>query len=367
MNPPLTAPEVSLIIPTFNEVGNVRALVQRLDVALGPVAWEVIFADDDSTDGTIPTLRQMALRDPRVRVLQRIGRRGLSSAVVEGILSTSSPYVVVMDADLQHDETILPRMLEALRSGGFDLVVGSRYTDGGGTGHWSTNRVLVSRLATRLATLVLRAPLTDPMSGYFALTRVVFDSAVRRLSLQGYKLLLDLFSSLPTNPRVLELPYTFRQRHSGQSKLDALVAWEYALLLFDKAFGRVVPVRFFMFALVGGFGILIHFCVLGLLHRCGGVAFWPAQAIATVAAMTCNFILNNLFTYRDQRVRGRGLILGLLSFYAVCGVGAVANVGVGSFVFGRHYRWWIAGAAGAFVGAVWNFVGTAAFTWRRQR
>ena len=367
MSRPHISPEVSVIVPTFNEVGNVRPLVERIDRALQSVAWEVVFVDDDSTDGTSSALRQMAMADPRSRMVHRIGRRGLASAVVEGILSTSSPYLAVMDSDLQHDETLLPMMLEALKTGAFDIVVGSRYVDGGGVGPWDRKRVFLSRLATGLAAPVLRTRLTDPMSGYFALTRVTFESAVRRLSGQGYKILLDLFASLPASPRFLEIPYTFRKRHAGESKLDAMVAWEYALLILDKLFGRIVPVRFFMFAIVGGLGIGVHFVILWFLHRSEAFAFGRAQAAATLGAMTCNFLLNNVFTYRDQRLQGWRMLVGLMSFYAVCSVGAVANVGVGSFLFQRQYSWWMSGAAGAIVGAIWNFAATRTFTWRAKR
>ena len=358
--------EVSVIVPTFNEVGNVGALVKVLDETLRGIAWEVVFVDDDSTDGTGRVLLDMARADQRIRMIHRIGRRGLSSAVVEGILSTSSPYVVVMDADLQHDERILPRMLESLKSGA-DIVVGSRYVEGGGIGDWDRKRAFASRLATRVAGVVLRADLTDPMSGYFGLRRPVFESAVRRLSLQGYKILLDLFASLPARPAFVEIPYTFRARRSGVSKLDALVAWEYAMLVLDKLVGGVIPVRFLMFSMVGGLGIVAHFVSLWALHRVAGLDFVSAQGGATVIAMTGNFFLNNVFTYRDRRVRGWRLMLGLLSFYAVCSLGVMANVGVGAFVFKRHYSWWIAGGAGAIVGSVWNYAASSVLTWRTKR
>lgn len=367
MTRPPTTPELSVIVPTFNEVGNVADLVQGIDAVLPEIAWEVVFVDDDSTDGTVAALRDLARRDSRVRVVHRIGRRGLSSAVVEGIMTTSSPYLAVMDADLQHDEAILPRMLEALMSGHVEIVVGTRYAAGGGIGAWDRKRALISRLSTRVARLVLHADLTDPMSGYFALTRNTFDSAVRQLSSQGYKILLDLFASLPASPRVREIPYTFRTRRSGTSKLDALVAWEYVVLILDKLCGHLIPVRFFLFALVGTLGIIVHFASLWLLHRVGHIGFAFAQTGATFVAMTVNFLLNNIFTYRDQRVRGRGLLVGLLSFYAVCSVGLVANVGVGSFVFTQQYTWWMAGGAGALIGAVWNYAATSVFTWRVKR
>src|SRR5215510_6669500 len=159
--------ELSLIVPTYKEIDNVETVVRQVHVCLEGVAWEIIFVDDDSPDGTADRIRAIARTDPHVRCLQRIGRRGLSSACIEGMLSSSAPYVAVMDADLQHDETLLPAMLELLRQGETDIVIGSRYIPGGGIGQWDTARAWLSRCATRLSHLVLKADLADPMSGFF--------------------------------------------------------------------------------------------------------------------------------------------------------------------------------------------------------
>jgi dolichol-phosphate mannosyltransferase len=356
------AVELAVVVPSFNERDNVEPLIERLGTCLAGIAWEVIYVDDDSPDGTAEAVRALARRDRRIRCLHRIGRRGLSTAVIEGILSTSAPYVAVIDADMQHDETLLPRMLGAAKAEGLDIVVGSRYVDGGTVGDWDKERVRISGVATRLARLVVSAELTDPMSGFFVIRRAAFDRAVRRLSGQGFKILLDLFASAPEPFRFRELPYRFRQRIHGESKLDTLVVWEYLMLLMDKLFGRFVPTRFVLFGAVGSSGILVNLVMLRLLLI---VAPFPvAQAIATLAAMTSNFALNNLFTYRDKRLRGHRFFTGLLSFYAICAMGAVAGVGVASAAFERDYSWWLAGLAGALVGVVWNYAVSSVFTWR---
>ncbi len=287
--------------------------------------------------------------------------------MIEGVLSTSAPLVVVMDADLQHDESVLPRMLALLEAGEADVAVGSRYVAGGGVGGgFDAGREAMSRVATWLAGAVLRVPLADPMSGFFALRRDVFDAAVRRLSGEGYKILLDLLASSPRPPRVAEVPYQFRPRVAGVSKLDSAVAWEFALLLIDKRIGRWVPARFVMYALVGASGVLVHMAVLWLLYRGIRLGFDTAQTAATVTAMTTNYALNNVFTYRDRRHSGLGWLRGLLSFYAVCGLGVVANVGVASAIFDRSQgAWLLAAVAGVFVGTVWNYVASRAVTWRR--
>jgi dolichol-phosphate mannosyltransferase len=209
--------ELSIVIPTFNESGNVVAPIERLARALEGIVWEVVFVDDDSPDSTAALLRQEARRDPRVRCLQRIGRRGLSSACVEGMLASSAPCVAVMDADLQHDETLLPRMLESLRRGDLDIVVGSRYIEGGNVGDWPAHRLSFSRIATWLARRVLRAELSDPMSGFFMLRREALEGCVRNLSAIGFKILLDIFASSPRPLRFAELPFVFRMRRPGKA------------------------------------------------------------------------------------------------------------------------------------------------------
>jgi dolichol-phosphate mannosyltransferase len=356
--------ELSVIVPSFNERDNVEPLIERLTAVLAGIEWEVIYVDDDSSDSTNAKVREVAQKNRRVRCIHRIGRRGLSTAVIEGALASSAPYIAVMDADLQHDETILPDMLAALKGGGLDIVVGSRSVEGGGHGEMESHRVTISAVATKLAHFVVSAELADPMSGYFMMTRPAFEGAVRRLSGQGFKILLDLFASSPTPYRFKELPFTFRARLHGESKLDSLVVWEYMMLLLDKMVGGILPVRFILFAAVGGSGVVVHLAVLRTVLAFG--SFTVAQAAATVTAMTSNFALNNLLTYRDKRLRGARFVRGLLSFYAVCGVGAVANVGIASAAFAENYSWWLSGLAGAMIGVVWNYAVSAVFTWRQH-
>jgi dolichol-phosphate mannosyltransferase len=355
--------DLTIVVPCFNERENIALLVERIGKALGSVEWELVFVDDDSPDGTAECVRTLAQSNRRVRCIQRIGRRGLSTAVIEGFLSSSAPYLAVIDGDLQHDETLLPAMLQSLKSQPLDVVVGSRYLDGGGLGNWSNGRASISKFAARLSRLVVKEPLTDPMSGFVMLTRLAFQSAVRRLSGQGFKILLDLFASAPTPLRFKELPYIFKSRLHGESKLDSLVIWEYLMLLIDKRIGWLIPPRFFLFALVGVTGVFVHLAVLaGALNFAG---FAVSQAIATLAAMTGNFLINNVLTYRDRRLRGTGLVIGLLSFYAVCAIGAAANIGIASAIFETQYTWWVSGIAGSLVGVVWNYAVSSVFTWRQ--
>lgn len=358
--------ELSIVVPTFNEKDNVEKLIESVERALLNVKWEIIFIDDDSPDGTADFVRGLAQSKPYVRCHQRIGRRGLSRAVIEGILSSSAPVIVVMDGDLQHDESILPTMLDQIRAGQTDIVVGSRYCAGGSMGGWNSQRAAMSRFATLLSRIILTPRLTDPMSGFFMIQRETFHRIVRRLSGEGYKILLDLIASSPEPLRLVEVPYTFRERVAGESKLDSAVIWEYLLLIVDKKFGHIVPARFIFFSLVGLSGVGVHFVALATTFKALGLQFPIAQTIATLSAMTSNFVLNNILTYRDMRLRGRRFFTGLVTFYLVCGIGVIGNVGIANFVFQRDYTWWLAGGAGALVGAVWNYAASSILTWGRK-
>ena len=360
-------PEISIVVPTFSEAENIAELHARLSAVLASESWELIFVDDDSPDGTADLVRALSKEDQRVRCIQRIGRRGLSTAVVEGALSSSAPYVAVQDADLQHDESILPAMLHELRSRNLDIVVGSRYVAGGGTGDWAENRKTISRIASRMAKGLVPEDLRDPMSGFFAVRSEALRDAARRLSGYGYKILLDLFVSAGRPLRFAEVPYTFKPRVHGQSKLDSLVAWEYLMLLVDKRIGHIIAPRLLFFLLVGGSGVALHYLVLSTLYLALAVPFAVAQLAGTVLSMTSNFFLNNLFTYRDQRLRGMKLVRGLLSFYAVCGLGALANIGIAAFAFSKNIEWALSAAAGIVVGTLWNYLATARFTWGSRK
>jgi dolichol-phosphate mannosyltransferase len=366
----MTAPllDLAIVIPTFNEAGNVPLLLAKLDAALRGRVWEAIFVDDNSPDGTAGVARQIARLDQRVRVIQRIGRRGLSSACIEGMCATAAPIVAVIDGDMQHDETILPAMLDRLlRDESLDLVIGSRFVEGGGTGEWDHDRVAKSAFATKLSRQILKADLNDPMSGFFMIRTQLVRDAVPHLSAIGFKILLDIMTSNPRPLKFEEVPYTFRLRTEGESKLDHVVAMEYLIAIYDRMFGRVVPVRFAMFAAIGALGAGVHFLVLGPLFKELNVGFLVATIIATVVAMTFNFFLNNALTYRDGRLKGaKQLFEGWVSFCVVCSVGAVANVGVAAFLYDAQSDTWAYSAlAGIMVGAVWNYALSSRFTWGR--
>ena len=362
----IVMPDLCIVIPVLNEEGNIAPMVAALDKALAGIAWEAIYVDDDSRDGTRDAIAAIGRVDPRVRLIHRVGRRGLASAFIEGAQASLAPFVAAIDGDMQHDETVLPKMLTALRDEGFELAIGSRYVEGGGIGEWDKTRAGMSSLATSLAGIVLRTPVSDPMSGFFMIRREVFERAARRLSAMGFKILLDIIASLPTPPRIKELPYQFRTRTSGESKLDAGVLRDYLLLILDKLVGHIIPVRFLLFAGVGAIGIAAHLIVLRTGLRFGGLNFATAQTVATAVAILGNYTLNNVFTFRERRLKGARFITGLITFSLISSVGAVANVNVSSVLVGdAHSTWYAAGILGAVMSLVWNYAVSSAVTWRR--
>ena len=358
---------LAVVIPTFNEKGNVGTLMEKLEQVLHGVSWEAIFVDDDSPDGTCAAVRDLAKRYSNVRCIRRVGRRGLSSACVEGMLSTHARFLAVMDADLQHDEKLLPVMLQALQQGAHDMVVGSRYIEGGGVGDWQSDRQQTSWVATVLSQRLLGLSICDPMSGFFMLRREVLDNSVHRLSNIGFKILVDLVVSSPQPLKILEIPFQFGQRTVGESKLDNRVAWDFLMLLLDKTVGRYLPVQLISFGLIGSVGVLVHLVVLSIAMPLLSGAFMVAQTLAVVVSMVFNFMLNNALTYRDQRLQGLAWWGGLLKFMLACAVGAGANVGVASYIYGDMGYWVWSALAGILVGVMWNYAATAILVWPQRR
>ena len=359
------APELTIVVPTFNEKANIPLLVDRLVQLLTSCDWEVIFVDDNSPDGTAAAARAIGASDSRVRCIRRIGRRGLAGACLEGMLASQARYVAVMDADLQHDEGLLVPMLEALRAGRADVAVASRYLYGGSAAGLSKQRSRVSRGSNTLVRLLLGIDLTDPMSGHFMIHRDALEAIAPSLSTQGFKILLDILATARGSLRTIELPSTFRERQHGESKLDSKIALDFAALVTAKLTNDAVSARFLLFCMVGLTGIGIHLSILSAL-LITNLSFGAAQAFATIGAIAWNFVLNNLFTYRDQRLTGWHFVTGLIRFQVICAIGAISNVGIATWIYDYDETWWIAGLGGALIGTVWNFVVSAALVWRQR-
>ena len=355
--------ELTVVAPAFNEAANMAPLVERVRRALEGIEWQLIIVDDNSPDGTAEAAKALAALDSRVVCLRRIGRRGLAGAVIEGVMASAAPFVAVIDADLQHDETLLPKMLAALRDGGADLAIGSRYVEtGSAEAGLSRTRQAGSRLATWLAGLALKAKVSDPVSGFFMIRREKVEAVAPRLSTQGFKILFDIIASQAAPLRIVELPYSFAQRQSGESKMGGLVVMEYLGLVLARVSGNLISPRALLFFIVGASGLVVNLAVWWLGRRLG-LSFAIAQTVAGVVAMTSNFLINNQITYRDRRLKGLRLLIGYLRFCALCGVGLIANVAVGDLIFHVLKIGWLASIAGALFGAVWNYVSTSLAVW----
>lgn len=362
----LTAPDISLIVPTYNERGNIAPLLDSVADALGEIPWEMIIVDDDSPDQTFSEVLRLAREEPRLRCLRRVGRRGLASAVIEGALVANGGVIAVMDADFQHDEHLLRPMFEKLVATNADIVVATRYAEGGGIGEWDPGRARMSDVATRMACMLVGHQTSDPLSGFFMVRREVFSSVIYDLSQQGYKILLDIISSAHAPLRIEEVPYVFRTRQTGESKISIMVLAQFLFLLIEKLTHGLIPPRFALFSIVGGIGLMVHLAVLNAL-KLFGFDFLTAQVTAIAVAMVSNFAMNNEFTYRDRRLTGLSFFPGLILFCLVCSFGALANVGVAEIAIHQVGNWSIAGLAGAIMGAVFNFSAATSLVWRRRR
>jgi len=361
-------PKLSIVIPTFNEQDNVRPVYEAVAATLANQDWEIIFVDDASKDATTAEVMALSGDDIRVRLIRRIGRRGLSSACIEGMLASTSDFVAVMDADLQHDEKLLPRMLEKLeQNNSLDLVIGSRYCQSASMGSLENHRVKISQWATRFSQVFSRTAVSDPMSGFFMLRFSKLEEIAPRLSGIGFKVLLDILMSSKGNCKTEELPYEMRSRHQGESKLDAKVAYDYFLMIADKTIGIYFPIRLLMFFMVGATGVLIQLFIVWLLHIAVAIDFVTATILATAVAMTSNFILNNWFTHYDRRLSGVSMIKGYISFLLACSIGATINVFVADLSYQNLNIWWMASLLGAVFGSIWNYTMSNILTWRTQQ
>ena len=359
---------LSIVIPVFNEEEVLPSLLDGLLPVLTSINYdyELVFVDDGSHDGTRQQLTAMAQANSKIKVLEFSRNFGHQAAITAGLDFAAGDAVVVMDADLQHDEGILPEMLHELEHENYDLVVGTRYMEGGGVGDWDESRKSSSKIATVISQKILGVTLNDPMSGFFMMKRDSFDLCVYRLSNMGFKILLDIFVSSPKKLTFKEVPFHFRQRYAGESKLDQKVIWDYFLLLIDKTIGQYIPTKLISFACIGAMGVGIHLLVLGFVLKILEQPFTWAQTTAVVLAMVFNFNLNNILTYRDQKLVGFSFWIGLVKFMLACSVGALANVGVASVIYKDYGYWIVSGVAGVLVGVVWNYVATSLIVWPKK-
>ena len=356
---------LTIVVPTFNERGNIRPLLEALDRNLSAGDWKVIFVDDDSPDKTAGEVQICQSTYSNVELISRVGRRGLSSACIEGFIAATTPFIAVIDADLQHDESVLMEMLRLLREGKAEMVVGTRFKGVGSTGAGLPPlRKFISQSAALLTRLFFRVAMSDPMSGFFMMKREVFDQVSNKLSAVGFKIMMDLVINHRGKLSVMEVPYTMRARHEGESKLDWAVAFEYVAMLVSLRLNKLVSPAFVTFSAVGSAGLLVHAAVLYFIAQDQRDTFLVSQSVATLVAMTTNFFLNNEVTFRRKRLRGRAILPGLLSFYVACSLGAVINLAISQLLYSAGAFYMVAGISAALIAAVWNYLTTSKSVWR---
>ena len=355
---------LSIIVPTYNERENILVLVDRINRVLPGIDFEIVIVDDNSPDKTWEEGERIHLLDPRVRVLRRVGRKGLSSAVIEGALSSQTQFIAVMDGDLQHDETILAAMLETAKQGA-DLVIGSRYLKEAGVGDWEKKRTLLSQWGTKLTLKLIGHKVSDPLSGFFLMRKQLFSDCAEKLVGQGFKILLDVLSNFPPGTiTIKEVPFVFRRRSYGESKLSPSTIKYFVEFLFIKTFGRYIPIRFVKFCLVGLGGAMVHFFLLYLFYRKFLFSYQLSLIIAIECAIISNYLYNNFWTFWEYRKIKAGLIGGLLRYNIATAFGGVANFIISSYLLEHGFFWVWASLYGAMVGVLWNYTLSKVITWQ---
>ena len=361
-------PGLSIVIPTYNEKDNISKILEKLKEALKGITHEIIFVDDNSPDETSREIKFFMRRSSNIRLVHRIGRRGLSGAVIEGFFAANSELVAVMDCDLQHDETKLSDMLDLFsKSTSLDIVIASRFSEEGEISDiaFSKIRKLGSKITTFLVRKLLNINSSDPLSGFFMAKKGTFLRSTDKLQTQGFKILADFLATEGKNIEIKEIGYKFKNRIAGESKMSFLTALELIGLVFSQVFQGRVSIRFILFCMVGLSGIFVQLLITGacmfFINQ-----FPTAQTLGIIAAMTSNYFLNNSITFKERKLKSFELMRGLFSFYLICSLGAFTNVAIASYIFDFSSNWLISSFIGAVFGAVWNFTLTSIFTWKSK-
>lgn len=358
---------LSLILPTYKERDSLPILIPKIAEMLAGTPHEIIVVDDDSPDRTWEVARDLSQKYPQVIAIRRVGRRGLSSAVIEGFLAARGDVFVVMDADGQHDTALIPRLAEAARKN-CGMAMGSRYMEGGGVGNFHGFRAFASRLGTSLAQWVCRVRVSDPMSGFFAITRGTFEEVLPRLNPKGFKILLDLLVHVPPDTPVQEIPFTFGERLRGESKFSAHVRLQYVEFLYDATVGRFIPLTLIKYCLVGILGVAVNLAAYDIVSLSLGTSLqsglFSIPLLAGIeAAILFNFLLNNSWTFSQAKLQGWKAVTGFITYNVVCAFGALANIAVTAFLYRADVGTVGSLAAGAFIGMMWNYTIGRLFTW----
>ena len=316
----MNKPNLSIVIPTYNERENISKIIKKCRKSLRNLKYEIIFVDDNSPDGTSEEVQVFMKNSRYVKLIRRIGRRGLSGAIIEGIFASNSNLVGVMDCDLQHDESKLLEMLDLFKkNNSLDIVIGSRFTEEGEISHGAFSKV--REVASKTLTIVIKRLLniksTDPLSGFFMVKKDSFLAHSKKLQTQGFKILADFLAVSGHNIEFEEVGYKFKNRVLGESKMSLLTALELLGLVLSQIFRGKVSIRFILFCMVGVSGVFVQLATAGLFFLFAN-GFSTSQTVGVLAAMTSNYFLNNYITFQEHRLKSIYLLRGLLSFYLIC-------------------------------------------------
>ena len=358
---------VSIILPTYNERGNIESIIESLLKLKDQFKLEILVVDDDSPDGTGDLVKSLSRKIQEVRLIRRMGRAGLASAIKEGLLDAAGDLALVMDSDGQHDPTAVTLILNTLIEGGYDLIVGSRFHADAEIKGLSSRRENGSSLANAAARYSLNrsySRLTDTMSGFFALRLDRAMPFVRAVDVNGFKFLYEFLAISKGKLNAAEVPLNFQPRTHGTSKLDVAIFWDFLISVLHNLSFRLLPRRAISFGLVGTSGVFVQLVVNQVLMVIGRINFEQALPIAVVAAASSNYMINNALTFRFQRLKGMALFKGLLKFLVVASLPVLANVGVAT-AFHRFVSTDLITAqlAGIIVVFIWNYAASSRFVW----
>ncbi|WP_397599258.1 glycosyltransferase [Silvanigrella sp.] len=354
---------LSLIIPTYNESKNIPILIERIADTLSDISKEVIIVDDNSPDKTWEIARTLSNEYPWLRVIRRMSDRGLSSAVLAGFEISEGDILAVMDSDLQHDEKALLSFISAFEKGA-EIVVGSRKIAGGGIEDWSPFRKFVSWSATVLAKVALTKSVSDPMSGFFAIKRKIYETYKHEINPRGFKILLE-FLARAKNTRIDEVGYTFRGRVHGESKLSSKVIFDYIFALYELSIGKYLPTQFIKYGIIGFSGLIIATAIIFICQHFTNLSKSYSIALSIEISILTNFYLNNYWTFKNFKLKGLWKILrGLATFHAICLGGALINQAIALKMLTYGMDVYLSNAFGYFIAAIWNYIINVNITWK---
>ena len=359
-------PKCSIVLPTYNEANNIKIIINELIKLLEKnYVYEIIVIDDNSPDHTWRIVEEEYINYQNIFCFRRIKKRGLSSAIVDGFMLSKFNNMIVLDSDLQHDLKIIPNIIDKL-SNNFDLVIGSRYINNDSMKDWNFFRRLLSQFATKISNFIQDSITTDPMSGFFGIKKKLFLEVVNQLDIKGYKILLDIVAVLKNkkNFKNIDIPYKFKERIYGESKLTGEILIESLDLIYSKLFGSILPVNFIKFITVGSFGALIHFSILFFLYKFLDYSYSFALICSIEFSIIFNYFLNNIWTFRFVKLFGKQNLIGLIKFNLFSGIGGIIAYLVSQNLYNLDFNWVISSLLGAIVASLWNYNLNKIMTWR---